>query len=893
MVLRTSTPVELQSAGTPQLRAPGQAATVRPDFDKFKTGPSTADFIVDAVVQEGSKLAAQAWEVSKEEAYLQGVAAVAAGKTEGELETNPFTAQWETAGFRDTTGRILQAEAEAKLAADMPELATKGQAEFNEYMAQRRAQLTPALEGMSREQRTAAFGTMAIDEYNAQVKYGSARTAHLIDVQKKAINVSLTARREALDTSKHDPEVYRNNVAAYIASVDQDIWKNPNIPNAMKADLTIQAMQFANSSDNPAVHTAFKEAKITFPDGSEGTMMSRIPLEEQIKLDKSYRESKGRVKVHMAAEFETKLASWEASWSDKDAGVTQTYAEVQEFLQVGRETGLIGPGKTETVMTNYFKAVARNSPNSTLAGAYAAGDVQAIFATGKSVDDGLNSWLKANKDKPLPEVVNNLMVMGNNHGFDNALAKAGELMKPAIAQLGYGEDMNPANAQMVHGTIQALEIAEASNPGAYSKFITSMPSEQQDMLLYMREAQAQGIADPLAATQFARNKVIEAKDAGPLRTAQLAKANTDNVALVEEISERQLFSTLSKPARDWFGSSDKEKLRTGRFWFENQDRVDEIMASTKQAYSVELSLLTQANPHLSSESRSTKALARVAARTVPTESGPVLVPRGQTPQQFFGTKQFADPSYIGKALDGLVQPAPGNRIAYSMSPDNQLLYREFNEDGQIVGDQFKLDPKSVGRKVDSMVDQEGAVQAAEVGPGVAMKGSTGAVQANGENTAGQPPRSMLQMRNTLVRLEDVKFEKYPDGTGTSFGVGVSSKGDHFEEPAGPNGTYTQEQVKRSFAAASNDAANYATKQMDRLGLQGDMWFQFFGPLAYQRPASASDPDLLASIQLGDADMAMKALQATAAYKQSGGQRQAYYRETLQQALASEAALRNR
>ena len=854
-----------------------------PDYAKFIKGDSASDRLAMKLAQTGEALAGKAFQVQTEEAYLSGVAAASAGKAEADLEGNLITGAWETAGHRDTLGRLAMAEVQAKVLADMPTLVQKSPAEFKQYMADVRAPVVEQLNGMSRQQRSASFGQLAQDLATMGKKYEVGRAKWIIDQKAKSIQTSMTARRASMEAAKDDLALYTQEVDGFVSNIYKDIWSDPSLPEDTRIDLTRQAAEFASSADNTMVYDRLQSTKFEFADGTTGTLMSKLPFEDQIKVDKAQRSAMDRVKAARAGEAETQLAIWGAEWADPDIGPSQTFEEVNGLLDQMQHAKLLPPGKRETVLKAYLTAVGRNGNSGRLAQAYMSGDLQTITQAGKTQDQALKAYMKSIRTMSLPEQVSGLLAIGNQRGFDSALTKAGELLGPAVSQMGMSDEMDPNNALLVQQTAQALTVAEANNPGAYSRFVAGMTNDQQDMFLYLSEAQRNGIADPKTAIKYARNQVLQDKQAGGVRSQRVADNNKEDAGFVAEITERQLLGTISSKFSIFADATNRDQLRTGRAWFEDQSRVNEVMADTQMKYAEELALVSKTTPFMSSKARNSKALANLANRTVETESGPLTMPRGQSLQSYFGVPQYADKELVGQAVDEMFKAGEGNRLAWSTSADNQLMFREYNSNGAIVKS-GTVDPKQVAPKVQQLLDKEAEEAAKTDGPGVVYTGSTGAkVQFNGQNTHGIEGSTMVKLRQDIVASENVRDTAYTDSGGKSFGVGIHQSNNYYQAP-GPTGVYTQGQINESFAKASNDAARMATQSMKSVGVDGEDWVRFFGELAYQSPGSARDPDLLAYIAIGDKAGAQQALTKTAAYKAAHPARRAQYTARLASAM---------
>lgn len=888
MVMRSSGPIDLGSQqGTPQVRQ-SSVGNVAPDVAKFASrktvkGQSTADRILSSLLPAGQRFAENAWKEQLEGKYLEGVQAAAEGRSEDELDTNPITSDWTTAGYRDTAGRLAVSKQQAELQLALPKLVQGTPEDFARYQAEKRKPLLDQMEGMSKKQRAAMFAQLANDTVADQGKYVSGRAKWILDQEQKSIQQAMTVRRNNLDAAKDNMPQYMQEVQGFVGAIYKDVWQNPKLTPALQQDMTRQAMEFASSSDNVAVYDAMKNTVVKFGDGTEGTMMSRLSFEDQVKVDKAHRSAMDRTKAVRAGDFGTWRAATEVAWEDPNIGATETFEEVQSKAKLAVSHGILSAEGEQSLYKSYFKAKAVNVDNGVLAQAYAVGDQQTLFDRSKKPEDGLKAWLKTQKGQPLAQTVQGLMVIGNNTGQDSALVKAGELIKPAFADFGYRDEIDPTNAQLVTNTLQALSIAEKTNPGARSKFLQTLEPAQQDMALYLTEAQAEGIADPMTAIKYARSKQLQDKQTGGLRTEAVANARKEDAAVVQEIDDRQLLGTISQTAKSWFSADadTKKRLGTGRMWFENADRTAEIRATGQIALAEELAIVGQTSPFMSSKSRQSKALAAMAARTVDTESGPLIMPRGQTLQSYFGTPAYADQAYVGKAVDTMMKPQEGNRLAWSIDPTNKLLFRELNEQGKVVRSGI-VDPRSVAPVVEQQMQEEADQQSKMVGPGTEVNG----VRFNGLNTANVDAGAMLSLRQDIIKSEGVQSKKYPDGKAgeSSFGVGIHQSNNHYQPPLGRDGTYSQEQIRDTFMRASNDAAELAQKSMKSVGVQGEKYLRFFGELAYQSPGSARDPDLLAHISLGNKAEAIAALKATAAYRNSPSDRQERYVSKLESAM---------
>lgn len=893
MVQRTYSPVEpKEQVGRTSIQQV-QLAPERVDAQRINNQlkTSTADVLLNALLPTAGRLAQQAFERSTEEAYLEGVSQFAAGVSEVELESNPITRAWTTAGHRDTAGRVAVAEAQADLALKLPELAAKepdDEGGFNQYMAQQRDRLTATLQGMSAKQRAATFAQLANDEIAAQKKYTAARTEYILNQERQSIVAGLTARRDNLELSSTmaDSSVYTEEVISLTDYLYGSIWQNDKLPDATKVDMIQQAAEYYASGDHTMVYDALRQRRYVFDDGTEGTLWSKLPLDSQIKIDTAHRKAEGRVKDIRAAEWEVYVANEKSLWND---GIfNHTYDEYVGMALDAVQEGIMTAGQAGALAGQYLEAQRKFGRDSGVSNAFASGDTQRMFELGKSQREGAEAYRRsrAQAGAPASQVMAELVSISVNTGQYAGLAVAGEMLAPALGQLGMSGDIDPENAAMIKGMIDALNEAESTRPGAYSAILEGLPDDQGIMLEMMRHVLATETSDPLDAAE--RVRTLRDRSTGAVAQEQRRVATQENAALVAEISERQLLGTITGWAKGliWEDERQLHQLRQRRRWFENSDRVEAKMLDARVAYSEELESLARVAPYMSAESRRNKALAAVSSRVVETEQGSLILPQYQTVHSYFDVPKAVDAPYVGRALGELYKPTTqGGTLDFRVAPDGGIRVVEFDADGNALP-AIELDRSAVREKVLENLQKDAKQVDKEVGAGQRFQGASGQViRANGLNTAGVDTRDMLSLRRNLVKSEDMRAVPYEDQRGIkTVSVGVSSLNTYWEEPEGPLGTYTGAQLQRMFAGASNEAAEVATSSMRSAGISGRHAFLFLGEVAYQSQRVAKDPELLAAMSVGDLAKAEEVFKNSTVWQWSGPERREQYLNNLRKAL---------
>ena len=165
---------------------------VQPDYVRTVGDQSWRQNMIGNLVNMGNQLVSKYVDNELTNAYLKGSAQAELGKVETELETDPFTKNWQVAGFRDNMGRLTHAKQEADLAKDMQWLREKSPEEMSQYLAKQRNELLPVLEGMSGEMRSKMIPTMALRDQAALQNYKTQHQHHIWDVTGKPLTQGIS-----------------------------------------------------------------------------------------------------------------------------------------------------------------------------------------------------------------------------------------------------------------------------------------------------------------------------------------------------------------------------------------------------------------------------------------------------------------------------------------------------------------------------------------------------------------------------------------------------------------------------------------------------------------------------------------------------------------------------
>lgn len=903
MVDRTSQEVSISAGGgvAPQQSGMGY---VSPDANKFAENhvydaptqtENTGMRILSHIAEVGGKLAEKAFQKSTEEAYLDGMAKAGTISSEKELDGNIVMRQWQTAGYRDTMGRIAAADYEAQIATDMPRMREQSPEKYAEYLAEKRTKLTEQWAGMTTQTRQAMFAQQMLGERASIKRHAVEHYKYGVELEEKAIKASTEASFTSLNAAKGDAKSYLAATDATFGTVYSNTVGNPKLPKQMQGKILAQVAMHALESDNQALYQQIMNKVVPHQDGTEGPMSNAMDWEDNIALSKAFRASEERTEAFRAMDFGDRTAQMRADWDNPDAPLMPR-STVLKHLEEGVQRKLISAEKYEAILQDYYKSSAKKQVQTNLAQMYQAGDQDGMLRAGKTPQEGLDAFVDAMGSKlGLTGTVDQLLQIGRATGQDNAYRKVGQLLAPAFAQIG-NSNIDPANAASIATVMGRLEEADkAGQIGAIHSFLGAFDPETQSKIVYLRDSLRSKV-DPTVAIADANARVLADSQLTPAMRAAMASSKAkEQLDVVAESTP--VGSVLGKGwlyAKALFSDVAKSELAITptQSFFENPTRVAAVNATINLELAREMEEQSRANPSMNTAGVELKAKAALANRAVPTTWGPMLVPRGYTPQRYFGTQ--AGSERIGAALNEFIKPvSKDGRMAFSIGTDGQLWAQELNKDGQPAAPASILNPKQIAPLIEIQRSREVENHRKDYGDGVTVKSGSAGVTYNGDNTAGVDNHWVRKFRDDLVKHEGVRDSVYDDGEGNlTAGVGVLVKHKSGMVPGvvkpGKDGKLTQDQINDSFRFASDRAAGAAKRAMQDTGIKSESAFKLYGSLAYQSgpgfASLAAYKPLLGTIAARDAAAAVAAMKQTPAYKKSGPERQQYYLNQLQAAL---------
>lgn len=871
------------------------------------------DRLLQDIEATAGKVLNKAADVAFSEQYLEGQAAAGVIQSEEELQGNPLTRDWQVAGYRDTMGKLALADAQASFMQDLPDLRTKGPEELQSYLNARRQKLMPALAGMSLDARTAVAGQLLLQDRDATRRWTSERMKYIIDQKSQAINTQWAVVGKGLADAQLQsaigdlsPENFQESVRQAAGTIVGSVWSDKTLPHEIKRNLTFEMIQSALANDSVALYDYLRDNPIpddilAGADGKATTLLSRLEGDQQTKLANAYREARNRTAAARDMLRSEQVANLEAQI---DAEVyTGSYDDVKAMLDPMLLNKSITGEKRQAIINKFLDKSYKRDQRSDLAGAALRGDVQSIIASGKGIDDAvraLETQMGMTK-LPLNSQIQSWVRVGRN-GINEGYKKVGEYLGVSIRQMVDSKDgtILPQHAETFRTINNVLREAEREGLGNTRTNVLSGLPENDRMFAEQVMRRVDDGASLDEAVQLA--KKVHEQDSSLTPSARAARASTTAKAIAKDISAIEPRGILETVWNEIKGIVSQDAQNTNTItplstfsardnFFGDSPTVQFYVGRTRDELRVEADNISMLHPSASADEVMTVAKANVAARTIQTSQGPVILPRNTNIQQVFGVGA-GNQAAIGKAIDSLLQTNAGGRWQVAFV-QGRMFAQEFDGKGTRIGTGKYIEPSAIRAKIAEQTNSEVSAASERFGAGKIVQADGVTLRFNGINNAGVSPDWMFGFRNNLVNNESVKSTVYKDTVGVNtVGVGVSERSKFYPKSA-KSGKVSEEDIRVSFMDASNEAAIVGSRVMQNVGLDNKAAFSLFSELAYQsgpnflgQQGSTGDAyrNFAASLRSRDAAKAVQLFQNTAAYKLSGAERRAHYISLIEQSL---------
>ncbi len=895
MVQRTSQPVDFTQGSQNQILQP-TGGYVSPDVRAEYTPEvdNGRDRILAGILNEAEQTARKGFKRSLEDAYLEGVAKVGTIESEAELEGDMFSRDWKVAGYRDTMGKFAVADAEAQLAKDMTWLRQETPEKFQEYMTEYRKKLTPTLEGMSREQRNAAFNSLVTSTRSAIKTHTAEHQKFIIETEQKAVSsvlgtkfTNLTKSLQSLDPS------YGSKVDDTLAAVYGNIWKNPKFAASpgLQNKLTVQAMEYALSTNNTVLYEKMRDMQLDIG-GKQSSMFNALTLDEQEKLAEKYRVAMDRTAGQRNTLWDTNNVNLMVGI--ENGTVSMTVEEFVKHQDQGMSLGALSPERRRSDYEAFVKAAYKNGNEAVLADAYLTNKSDVIAKYGdpeKALKAAEKAFQKAGMTQP-QIMAQHLRAAdnGNTVGFK----AAGGVANSAIAQLARANGTMDPKHEETFAAVNDFLDRNQNNEVAKVGFLSGMSDANKTRILRLRELKSQGVEGDAAVAALLKSETNDATMTPQQKAAIATGSATDDRKFLQSIDSRgpvgsawnSLKSMWSPEARLRGAASPREP-----FWNNIPNQVQaQYLDIQKGAVQEEFMAVDLVSSNLSQDSRYTAALSGLANRTVSSKNaGPIVLPRGASIHSYLGVN--ASPEAIGRAFDELLKPEQDGERYVVRPQRGGFVVQKYNKDGtpMTTGGNF-IEASTVAEVHRKQVQAESAQADLLHGEGRSAKVGNVRIRYNGSNSASVAPDLMLQFRDNLRNNEGFRDTVYKDTVGVlTLGIGVSEKSSHWPKgaPLKEGDKVPAQLIQESFRGASNDAARLGSEMQRAVGLS-DSGFLFAAEVAYHggsitSPKHYTKPVWEALLNR-DVEKAKQEFMQTKVYKLAGDSRKKHYLKLLDQSL---------
>lgn len=841
--------------------------------------------------------------------YLEGQAAAGVVESEAELEGNPLTRDWKVAGYRDTMGKLALADSEAQFSVDIAKLREKDPAEMQAYLAQRRSKMMPALAGMSREARAAAAGQLLLQDRAAIKSHATEHTKFIIEQKSQAVQAQANTSMRMLGSAQArfrlkdiTQEEFNRQLQSTAGTMVGSVWGDNTLPDDVKKNLTFEMIQMALSNDSVELYDYLAQTEI--PDGTGGvsTLMSRLDGKQQQQLANTYREAQSRTNDQRNFFHLEQVENIEAQLDNNMyRGTYEDLREVVEPLVMRKViTGERGAGLLGKFIGEQYKT----EEQSAIFGMALQGDTHGLLMAGKTQKDGIDA-IDAGlaRAKATPEKVLSTYLQAGKNGLDGAFQRVGTILGSSLRQIR-GEDgtVLPQHRDTFLTINREVRAAEArGNRNARMQVLSGL-SEQDRMFATRVFALVDGPGDGRGKTldeAIAIASDSEAKEEAMTPSVRAATAQNTSKLVAQAVAEIEPMNWLEESwtfVKSIFSDDAKADLRMrveSDIGFRDGILSDNPTAKqyavdVREAVQEEANRVLLVSPTANPEDVISTAKANVAARTVQTRHGPIVLPHRANASQLFGVSA-ANLSKVGPAIDKMLEETKADARWHVQFRHRGVFVQEYDRDGVPVGNGNYLKPTDVRSAVQGLMESERSEADARYGDGRKVMRDGVTLKYNGNNTAGVPNSWMLGLRDNLFTNEGLKAKPYVDLSGKrdkagrpimTVGVGVSSHNPRYPKP-GPDGTIGPDEIRRSFLEASNDAAIAGRRAAQSAGLDNKHGFALMSELAYQsgvgflqqeNKTGARYREFAQALQSKNVQTAKEAFKRTAAWYYSADQK---------------------
>lgn len=827
------------------------------------------DKLLMSLAEQGKQVLDKATDLAFQNEYLEGAAQVGIAESEDELQGDWLTRDWKVAGFRDTTGKLALAEADAQFQTDLGRLREQSPERLQEYLADRRAKLTPLMASMSREARAATAGQLLVKDRAAISRHTAEHAKFIAEQKVQAVHTQWTATSTALRAAETEfrlgglpADKFTNHVRDAAGTLFASVWGDSSWSPDMQKQATHDVLKRSLSQGSVELFEYIQANALPDGKGVESSLVSRLNAEQQQSLADAYRTAK---QANIEGQSFQSLASLANVRSQIKAGVYQgTYAGLENFLRPMVLNKFITADAAANVLQDLSDSQYKGEVNSLAAQAVIRNDAQALRTIGLSPEQGydaVEASLRRQGMSAEQRMSTWLAVglAGDPEGFKRVGADVSLAVNQLVTSKG---EVLPQHRGTFIGIADAVRQAELNGlQNARVKLLEGVPQESrafvERVLALSKGGDAMSVADAIE-----RARTMQASEAAmspDVRAARSAGVAGKVEQEIDAMEPRGLFSTLYHWAGAKLGSESSAQERAARpsetpgargNFFGNRASTLWYAGAAKGVLREEVSKTMLLNPELDSKSALSLAKAGLLSRTIETDHGPVYLPSGVDRGSVFGVGP-ANQALIGPAISELVQPVKSDSNVYLYFSNGKLLANEVDAGGNHIKS-HDIAPQEVVAQVEAKVRRSQQYANWTFGAGREVRTSSGAVvRYGGKNSAGVPGVWMYGFRENLIAHEGIVTKAADDVGGQinpktgkvvqTVGVGVSDTNTYYPKPDA-DGKITPEALQESFLKASDEAARIGARWARNTGRNNQFGFQLMSEIAYQAGGGAMTSD---------------------------------------------------
>lgn len=705
----------------------------------------------DRLLQDwGSKASGALQQLSEQSLvneYLDGQAQAGIIKSEDELQGNVLTRDWKVAGYRDTMGKLALAESQANFKTDLVDLREKSGDELNAYLADRRAKLTPMLDSMSRESRAQVAGQLLLNDNADIATWKTQHAAYIMDVKHQSYSTALGMQLQTLrDTQTQllagtaSKENYTSALRNVMGVLEMGVWRDSGLTTELKQSITTDALLQGLHAGQPDTYEYLRDNAIPNPDGTTGTILSRLSSEDQTKLGDAYTKSMQKTAGirNMAArnEYVSLAASVESN-----IGIDPT--ELSRKANAMVVSGAISADEGESLrkgnLVNLYKAEQKaalvsqsNAKAIQVADAVSRGDTAALRSLGVNNTDAIQTSLETMTAAGTPpEAQVAWLLQSAPKGVGSAAYKAaGSMLAESITAMRLSDKPLTQHTKVTQTFLDYMQKNKSTaNEGLIAGVLEGIPETDRafavSLFSAVRNGESSVDAVNTARTAYLKNTTATKAEKNAVYAATGAEVTK---AIKEQLSTGMISSVFRAIKRSVNGAR-YGGLKDSLLGVKDPS-ADLNEYELNKAVTEEAGVLQQEHPYMKPEDVANVAIANVNGRVIPTRHNDIIVPKGADVATLFGVRADQVP-LIGEALGKLVNASTADNTAihFRVSEGKVLFDEVNNKTGQVTKlRSSQVDPRQLRAVIDTIQrgHEVGAEAAFGYGKSVLMRYATDA-----------------------------------------------------------------------------------------------------------------------------------------------------------------------